>query len=173
MEYELRPWELRDATSLAANFNNIAVWSNVGDNSPFPFTAKDGKKYLEELIESKNKVHYAILIDGNACGGVVFTKGEDVFRLNASIAFWLGEDYWNKGVMTNVLTELVRILFFHRPIIKVNAQVFANNQAAMRVLENVGFKREGVVRNAVIKNGDVLDLVLYGMCEEDRYKNEN
>ena len=44
---------------------------------------------------------------------------------------------------------------------RVYAGVYSNNPSSMRVLEKAGFVREGVQRRAVIKRGEILDLVMY------------
>ncbi len=45
------------------------------------------------------------------------------------------------------------------------ATVFASNPASMRVLEKAGYVREAVLRRAVLKDGQVLDAVLYANTE--------
>ena len=46
------------------------------------------------------------------------------------------------------------------------ANVFASNLASMRVLEKAGFQREGVLRRAVVKEGVLMDAVVYGLTRD-------
>jgi RimJ/RimL family protein N-acetyltransferase len=49
---------------------------------------------------------------------------------------------------------------------RLYATVYANNPASMRVLEKAGFAREGTQKSAVMKRGELLDLVVYARTRE-------
>jgi len=51
--------------------------------------------------------------------------------------------------------------FNHYQLTRVFAMAFARNAASMRVLEKAGFEREGLLRRSAIKNGVILDQVLF------------
>ena len=53
------------------------------------------------------------------------------------------------------------------PVVRLAAPVFAWNPASMRVLEKVGFEREGVLRQSVFKDGEQIDAVLYSLILEE------
>ncbi len=46
-------------------------------------------------------------------------------------------------------------------VVRIYATTFSHNVASMRVLEKAGFQREGLLRRSAIKNGVVLDQVMY------------
>ncbi len=50
---------------------------------------------------------------------------------------------------------------------RIHAQVFAWNRASMKVLERAGYVREGVLRRSVVKEGEVIDSVLYARVLEE------
>ena len=86
---------------------------------------------------------------------------DDVKHRTAEIGYWISESMWGKGMMTEAIGSLVSVAFERYPIERLQAGIFSNNPASMRVLEKCGFSREAVHRNAIIKNGIILDEVMY------------
>lgn len=67
--------------------------------------------------------------------------------------------------VVRIITAAVRAtsdhVLAHFDVIRLEAPVFEWNPASMRVLEKCGFVREGVLRRSVLKDGQVIDAVLY------------
>jgi RimJ/RimL family protein N-acetyltransferase len=63
--------------------------------------------------------------------------------------------------MTEAVTAVTDFRFDNFPLRPISAEVFANNPASARVLEKAGFIFEGRPKNNVVKDGQVLDLLLY------------
>jgi len=63
--------------------------------------------------------------------------------------------------MTEVLTAVTDFCFDNFPLRRISAEVFANNAASARVLEKAGFSFEGRLKNHVLKEGKLLDSLLY------------
>jgi ribosomal-protein-alanine N-acetyltransferase len=63
--------------------------------------------------------------------------------------------------MTEALTTVTDFCFDNFPLRRISAEVFANNPASARVLEKAGFSFEGRLKNNVVKDGQVLDSLLY------------
>ena len=63
--------------------------------------------------------------------------------------------------MTEAVAAFTDFCFENFPLHRISAEVFANNPASARVLENVGFVFEGRLKNNVIKDGKLLDSLLY------------
>lgn len=170
MEYTLRPWQPEDAVSLARYINNIHIWNQVRDALPYPYTEADARSYITMTQEEAAKsapVNFAVVIDGKAVGGVGFIPGQDVERISAEIGYWLGEPFWGKGIMTDVVRRASLQAFQTLPVTRLHAGVFGKNPASMRVLEKAGYAKEGIARKAVIKNGEIMDFHLYALLKED------
>jgi RimJ/RimL family protein N-acetyltransferase len=160
--FELREWQLSDAASLAANANNINIWNNLRDIFPHPYSEKNGKLFIEEaLAKPKPAVDLAIAVDGKAVGGIGIAPQEGVERVSAEIGYWLGEDYWNRGIMTEAVKQMAEYAFANFPLQKIYTPVFDFNAASIRVLQKAGFEREAVLKKAAIKNGKIVDLHYY------------
>jgi RimJ/RimL family protein N-acetyltransferase len=87
--------------------------------------------------------------------------GQDVHRHTATLGYWLGQDFWGRGIMTEAVAALTDFCFDNFLLRRISAEVFANNPASARVLEKAGFVFEGRLKNHVIKDGDLLDSLLY------------
>ncbi|MDR2038414.1 MAG: GNAT family N-acetyltransferase [Bacteroidales bacterium] len=161
-KFTLREWKLSDKESLAENANNIKIWNNVRDSFPFPYTIEDGEQFIK-MVAAKPKplTDLTIEINGKAVGGIGIVLNPDVERIAAEIGYWLGENYWNRGIMTNVVKEMVGYSFSHFSIRKLYAPVFEFNTASQRVLEKAGFEKEAVLKQSAIKNNVVIDLHYY------------
>ena len=63
--------------------------------------------------------------------------------------------------MTVAVTAVTNFCFERFPLRRISAEVFANNPASARVLEKAGFILEGRLRKHVLKDGELLDSLLY------------
>ncbi len=161
----IRPWRLDDAESLAKHANNRGIWLRVRDLFPHPYTIDDAHEFLQKKITEQSASVFCIEIDGAAVGGIGVHPGQDVHRYSATMGYWLGEEFWGRGIMTDVVIAVTDFCFENSPIRRISAEVFANNPASARVLEKAGYILEGRLKNHVIKNGEVLDSLLYARTE--------
>ena len=79
------------------------------------------------------------------------------------LGYWLAEHLWGKGIATEAVDALVRFAFAEYPVHRVQARVIAGNAASERVLEKVGFRREGVLRAALYRRERFEDLTMFGL----------
>ena len=107
--------------------------------------------------------HWAIEVDGIAVGGVGVDLGEGINAKSGHFGFWLGEQYWGRGIMTTTVRAASEYALTHFGLVRLEASVFAWNPASMRVLEKSGFVREGLLRKSVLKEGQLIDQVLYAL----------
>jgi len=105
--------------------------------------------------------HWAIEVDGYAAGGIGVTLGEGTYIKSAEFGYWLGEPYWGRGIMTEAVRLVVPHVMSRFDLIRLESPVFEWNPASMRVLEQCGFVREGVSRASGLKDGQVIDRVIY------------
>lgn len=84
-------------------------------------------------------------------------RSPDIYRFNAEIGYWLGEDYWGLGYTTQALREFSDWLFAHTDLNRLFAGVFSFNNASMRVLIKAGFHPEAIHARAIYKNNQFWD----------------
>jgi RimJ/RimL family protein N-acetyltransferase len=155
------PWRLEDAESLARHANNRRVWLGLRDLFPHPYTIEDAHEFLRRATNKQRATSFCIEVDGAAVGGIGLHLGEDVHRHTATLGYWLGEDFWRRGIMTEAVAAITDFCFANFALRRIYAEVFANNPASVRVLEKTGFVFEGRLKNNVVKDGHILDSLVY------------
>ena len=155
----LREWQLSDAASLAENANNINIWNNLRDAFPHPYSVENGKQFIEmALAKPKPATLLAITVDGKAIGSIGIVLRSDVERITAELGYFTGEEYWNKGIVTEAVKRMVTYTFTHFPHIqKIYATPFDFNIASHIVLQKAGFELEAILKRAAIKNNIIVD----------------
>ncbi|NQU79755.1 GNAT family N-acetyltransferase [Candidatus Woesearchaeota archaeon] len=85
----------------------------------------------------------------------------------AAIGSWLGKQYWRKGYATESLRLMLDLGFTHLQLEQIYAKVLSTNVASMRLLERLGFQKEGVFRRQVFRDCTFHDILVYGLlkCE--------
>jgi len=166
--FELRKWCLSDAASLAENANNINIWNNLRDALPHPYSEDDGKQFIEMALSQPNPpTLLAIVVDGKAVGSIGIFLRTDVERISAELGYFIGEKYWNRGIMTEAIKQMVAYAFANfSQLWKIYATPFDFNVASHKVLLKAGFEREAILKQAAIKNGKIIDLYYYSIIKQ-------
>jgi ribosomal-protein-alanine N-acetyltransferase len=163
----VRGWRATDARSLAIAANHPEVPRYLRDRFPHPYTLDDAESFLTHVALPAPALFQAIEVDGHIAGGIGFAPGSDVERHVAELGYWLTPPASGRGIMTAIVRAYVPLLFEQFCLQRVWSKVYAPNVASMRVLERSGFRREGLLRNAVTKQGQVLDAILYARIPGD------
>src|SRR5215471_15345285 len=157
----VRLWRLDDAESLARHPNNRKIWLTVRDLFPHPYTIKDAQQFLQRAMTEQPEMKFCVEIEGAAVGGIGVHPGQDVHRFAATMGYWLGEQFRGRGIMTEAITAVTDFCFDNFPLPRISAEVFSSNPASVRVLEKAAFNLEGRLKNHVVKEGKLLDSLLY------------
>lgn len=157
----LRPFQLFDSKSIAKHANNQLIWANLRDKFPYPYYEKDALQFIQMVSNRSPITEFAIDVNGEAIGAAGIILKDDVYEGNGEIGYWIGQNYWGKGIGTNVVTELLQIAFDELKLYRVYAEVFDKNPASARVLEKNGFCKEATLKNAIIKDGVRQNLSIY------------
>lgn len=89
---------------------------------------------------------------------------------NAVIGYMYHPDYWGKGIATESLNAVIDVAFNTLDIHRLEIAHILDNIGSQRVIEKCGFKKIGVKRQAILKNGSYEDIVEYDMLREDKYE---
>lgn len=144
--------------------NNKNISDNLRDRFPNPYTEKDAEWFINFVLENDGPVtNFTVEVNNEAAGGISFFRGEDIYRLNAEIGYWLGEEHWGKGIMTNVIRSVIKYIFEYFDIKRIYAIPFATSIGSAKALEKAGFTKEATIQNGVIKNGKMLDYYIYSI----------
>jgi ribosomal-protein-alanine N-acetyltransferase len=165
----LRNWKSSDIESLVKNANNHKIARNLRDAFPYPYTIEDGKEWLEFAKNGEWGYKFAITINDEAVGGIGLIVGNDIERKSSEVGYWLGEDYWGQGITSSALHGIVKFTFNELKLERIFAVPLEHNTASRRVLEKNGFVLEGILRNSVVKSGEIYNQALYARIREDLY----
>lgn len=158
MTVVLRKWKKSDAAGLAKIANNKKIWDNVRDRLPHPYTKKDAKEWLTLVKKQKEPATtLCVEVDGELAGSIGITVQEDVFRKTAEIGYFVGEEYWGKGVATEAIRQMVDYIQKNFEVIRIYAEVFEFNKGSMKALEKNGFYLESIRKKAAFKNDVIVD----------------
>ncbi len=165
MDVRIRSFLPEDEVDLAKLANNPLIFKNVRDIFPYPYTLDDARAWIEFATGRKTPhSNQAITVNGKLAGCVGAAAGNDIHRISVEVGYWLGEPYWGQGIMTKALQSWVEEVWEIIPDARrLWAGVFDYNAPSMRVLEKVGFQKEAILQQSVIKNKKVHDEHIYAL----------
>lgn len=153
----LRSLADNDKEPLAQLANNKKIFDNVRDILPNPYTIEDAIFFINLIKKENPQVSFAIEYDSGFCGMIGLIAQQDVYRKTANIGYWLGEPFWNKGIITKAVRLITDYGFNELKFIRIHTGIFEYNIASMKVLEKNGFKKDGVFEKNIFKNGKIWD----------------
>ena len=139
---------------------------NLRDRFPHPYTNTDARNWLEMVVGVRPENSFAIAVDDEAVGGIGFTVQHDVGRRSAEIGYWLGEEFWGRGLATQALIAVTDYAFANYDLCRMYAHVFEWNPASARVLEKAGYEFEGRLKKSVTKDGQTIDQLMYAVVRD-------
>jgi [ribosomal protein S5]-alanine N-acetyltransferase len=163
MAVNLIPWHLDYAPQLAHIANNYNIAKYMRNRFPHPYTYNDAINFITWIQENYNNLVFAIEADGVIVGSIGLFPGEDIYCATAELGYWVGEEYWGRGIATSALAQMIAYGFDNFLFNKIKAHVFHPNTASMRVLEKCGFYKEAILKNSVFKYDAYLDEHLFAV----------
>ncbi len=160
-EFMIRDLDIDDAPSIALHADNPGIARALRDLFPSPYSLLDAVAFIAKFSTAEPSTVFAIATAEEAFGIIGFFPGQDVNRFSAEVGYWIGEDYWGRGIMTKALDAFTDYVFQNSEMNRLYAGVFSSNPASGRVLEKAGYQYEGTHRASVFKNGELLDELLY------------
>ena len=166
---KIRKWELSDATDLATALSNKKIQDNLRDGLPYPYTEQDGTDYISAMLsaDENETFAFAITVDNKVIGSIGVFRQVNIHRQTAELGYYIAEEYWGKGIMTEAVKQICEYVFENSDIIRIYAEPFAYNAASCRVLEKAGFQYEVTLRCNAVKNGKVIDMKMYSLLKPD------
>ena len=166
-DYMVRSWREGDAVPLQRYADNRKIWLNLRDLFPHPYTLEDARWWVARAPAQDPETSFAIATADEPIGGIGLVLGEDVNRYSAELGYFLAEPFWGQGITTTAVSAFTDWAFERYSLNRIFATPFAGNTASERVLEKAGFTREGVLKNAAVKNRLLLDQMMYAKTSED------
>lgn len=164
-QVSFRPFVLSDV-------DDFMVWASDDKVSKFcswdTYTNKDDLlRYMKETV-LPHPWFRAICVGGRPVGAISVNLGSGNERCRGELGYVLGSEYWGKGIVTAAVRMVVGSIFKEvEGLERVDALVDVTNIASQRVLEKVGFHKEGVLRKYLIIKGSKRDMVMYSFISTD------
>lgn len=165
----LKKWELSDAAALAEVLSDKKLRDHLRDGIPYPYTEQDGREFIMGVLSDgeQDVFSFAVMADGALAGTISLFRQGNIHRQTAELGYYLAENFWGKGIMTEAVRQACRYVFANSDVIRIYAEPFAHNLASCRVLEKAGFHYEGTLRSNAVKDGNVIDMRMYSRLRTD------
>ena len=163
----LRALRIEDAASLARHADNAAVWRNLFEGFPRPYTLADAQAWCDATRRSARVGFvWGIEVAGNesreVAGCIGLRPDAGWLRCNAEIGYWLGEAHWRRGIVTEAAVRVTAWAWATQPeITRIYAPIFAWNEGSQRVARKAGYALEANLPQSAIKSGRLIDRVQY------------
>jgi len=152
-----------DAPALVAHANDPAVARNLFDGFPQPYTLAAATAWATHESHSGDFGWvWGVVVDGGVVGCIGLHQGEGWMRCNAEIGYWIGQSHWHRGMTTDAVLQVTDWAFAAVPeLTRVFAPIFSWNDGSQAVVRKCGYVREGELKQSAIKDGQVIDRVLW------------
>ena len=87
---------------------------------------------------------------------------------SAEIGYSLAREYWNQGIMSEALKEILRYGLSVMGLHRIEAQHESENPASGRVMEKAGMRKEGTLRGRLYNKGRYVDMELYAIVNNEQ-----
>lgn len=136
------------------------------------------KKWMETIIQnhkSGKEVRLAIVEnDTEEFIGMIYLTNINYINQTSSIGSLIGpHSFRGKGYIFDARLQLLKYAFNELGLNRISATILEDNKRSIKAVEKFGYVKEGVLRNAVFKNGEFKNLIAFSILKAefmDRYK---
>ena len=173
---DLRTFEEEDVAFVRDTVNDARVWRTLGGQVT-PTNLATERRFYEQDARDDGTVKFVVTerTDDPGAGadevvrvGMVELNGIEWDRARAEVAFWIAPEHQSAGYGRDALETLVAYAFEQLGLHKLSAEAFATNEPSTRLLESLGFEREGTLREEEYVDGGWVDVVRYGLLAGER-----
>ena len=100
-------------------------------------------------------------------GGVTLSQVRRGVTQTGTVGYWMGEAHAGRGIMSEAVGLLAGWAFATQRLHRLEASCLLDNRRSIRLLEKVGFTREGLARRYLCIAGEWRDHLLWGLLAED------
>ncbi len=166
----LRPMVVADAPALIPIYGDpiVAQWGFA----PPVATLEDAQALVlscGRLVQARTLFHWGLsLVEDDVIVGHSTLFQMDLKNRRAEVGYSLRRDLWGRGIVTEALDLLIDLAFGPLDLRRLEADVDPRNLGSLRVLEKVGFQREGLLRERWETEAGVDDTVILGLLRRER-----
>lgn len=165
----LRPFRIDDAPSvqqLAGAWEIAETTANI----PHPYTDGMAEQWIgthQGAFDQGESVTFAIVLKSDAqLIGAIGLGLRQVHHL-AELGYWIGKPYWGQGYCTEAAKEVLRYAFEDLDLHRIQARHMTKNPASGRVMQKIGMKYEGTLRDSLFRWGRFEDVAMYSVLRDE------
>lgn len=151
----LLPGDAADIHAIVSNWNVARMLETV----PWPYTLDDATEFIahaRKRIDEGDEVHFAIIPKDESVSGLISLVD---LKRQPRVGFFLAEEVWGKGLMSDALRALCSLAFDRLHIETMVSGVFDDNPGSLRVHEKCGFQTTGRTRQMCLPRGELLNRI--------------
>lgn len=162
----LRPFNLSDADDFLDWASDDRVTRYLRWNT---ITSKDEALAYIENVAIPHPWRRAICLDGRSIGYVSIKPGSGDDRCRAHVSYAVGAEHRGRGIAGAALRMALGLVFKEfSDLVRLEALVEVENWASQRVLEKVGFIKEGLLRKYGFCKGEIRDMFIFSLLSTDK-----
>ena len=167
----LSPIDVNDAGKYAEWINDLEITINLGPLYSQTINLEAEKKFCDIL---SNEHNYSIVdLNSNDLIGNCSFLEVDHINQTADIGIFIGKkELWGKGYGTEAMSLLLDYGFKALNLHNVYLRVYPFNERAIKCYEKIGFKFIGKRREAINRNMERHDILLFDILAKDFYQNK-
>ncbi len=166
-KFLMRTTKLSDKDDYYAAMNNLDEEVAYLTDSQVSYEKEVVDKYFINNLTDKSRYDFLIFEDDEILGEVVLNEiDEELKSAHFRICVFSSKNF-NRGIGSFAMENILDFAFNKIKLHKVALEVFSFNPRAIKVYENHGFKREGVLRDAVMDKDKYADIICMGILEDE------
>ncbi len=143
--------------------NNDAGLQKIIEDSEDWNNLSETKLYPENM---PTEMTFTIEAEGKIIGEVVFSRIR-WFNRKSEITIIIKKDFQGKGYGKESLKAAMDFAFNKMNLHRLEAEIYEFNKVSIKLMESLGFKKEGVLREAQFSNGKYWDIIRYGILRSE------
>jgi len=165
----LRELERTDLTAVNAWRADYSLVELLGGNFRHVGSEVDGRWFDAYLAARTNNVRLAICLkETGEIVGVVYLTSIDWLNRSAEFSIQIGaRSARGRGIGESATRQMLRHAFLDLNLRRISLTVLLSNKRALRLYERVGFKAEGLFRQALFKDGAYLDVASMALLSDE------
>ena len=168
MKFKLRELARKDLNIINSWRNDKDLISYLGANYRYIDLEIDVAWFDNYLKERNRTVRCSIVDESDTIIGLISLTNIDYINSSAELHIMIGNmANREKGIGQFAILEILNHAFNNLNLHKVELQVLCTNKRAIHVYEKVGFKQDGILRDACFKNGEYLDMIVMSILKDE------
>lgn len=165
-EIIIRKATKEDANSLISYIQSIAGESDflTFGEGEFNLTIEQEEGFIEECLKSENMLCIIATMNDKIVGNLSFRVGQKPrIKHTGELGVSVLKDYWGLGIGKYLMLYLIKWAKESNIVTKINLRVREDNEKAIKLYKNLGFKEEGNISRDIKVNGIYYNCIMMGI----------